>query len=155
MVFVLLGFVTIISYMMYTQPISGISDYVYKNTGCNVIKTEQTDTSIYCLYSKDDSSECGIVSFDKKPFQRCIRRTLVPVGQEKYATDFFQIGKNDKIFASFACGGLNPNKFKTCIITINGTLYTRNIAKEPFIIVIELTTSPELPNTRPIIEFSN
>ena len=65
--FVLLGIAAIISYMMYTRPISGINDYVYKNTGCNVQKTEQTDTSIYCLYSKDNSRECGIVSFDKKP----------------------------------------------------------------------------------------
>jgi len=140
---------------MYTQPISGINDYVYKNTGCNVQKTEQTDTSIYCLYSKDNSRECGIVSFDKKPFQRCIRRTLVPVGQDKYATDFFQIGKDGKIFASFVCGGINSDKFKTCIITINGTQYTKNIAKRPFLIVIELTTTSEQLNTIPIIEFSN
>lgn len=150
-----MGVVVTTSYMIYTLPISGINDYVYRNTACNVSKTEQTDTSIYCLYSKDNSSAFGIVSFDKKPFQRCVRRTLAPAGQQKYASDFFQIGKDGKIFVSFVCGGLNPDKFKICNVTINGTKYTKNIAEAPFLFIIEFYSSSEMANKRPIVEFSD
>ena len=140
--------------MMYTLPISSINSYVSKNIGGSVLKTEDTDSSIYCLYSKNNSSECGIVSFDKKPFQRCVRRTIAPSGQKKYASDFFQIGNDGKIFVSFVCGGLNSDKLKTCNVTINRTKYSKNIAKEPFLFVIEFY-APSQELKAPIIEFSN
>lgn len=123
-------------------------------TGCRVQNTQQTDNTICCLFFNNDTGNCGIITFDRLPLGRCVKRTIAYEGKEKRAVDYFKTSKNGRAFTSFACGSRNLNHYSTCNITIDGKSYTKSTEGKPFVFLMDFY--PDVDNmydSQPDIKF--